>query len=62
MGLRRWVSSWPVYRQLTGPDRLGRGRAAESPPSASLEPRTQHATTVAASAGITGPGGRLSQV
>ena len=47
MGLRRWVSSWPVYRQLTGPDRLGRGRAAESPRSASLEPRTQHATTVA---------------
>src|SRR6201986_2679989 len=49
MGLRRWVSSWPVSRQLTGPDGLGRARAAESPPSASLEPRTQHATTVAAS-------------
>ena len=39
MGLRRWVSSWPVYRQLTGPDTLGRGRAAESPRSASLAPR-----------------------
>jgi formate dehydrogenase major subunit len=49
MGLRRLVSSWPVYRQLTGPDKLGRGRAAESPRSAALEPRTQHATTVAGS-------------
>ena len=43
MGLRRWVSSWPVYRQLTGPDTLGRGRAAESPRSASLAPRTSTA-------------------
>ena len=40
MGLRRWVSSWPLYRQLTGPDTLGRGRAAESLRSASLAPRT----------------------
>jgi len=43
MGLRRWVSSWPVYRQLTGPDTLGRGRAAESLRSASLAPRTSTA-------------------
>ena len=49
MGLRRLISSWPVYQQLTGPDRLGRGRAAESRRSAALEPRTQHATTVAGS-------------
>jgi formate dehydrogenase major subunit len=38
-----------VYRQLTGPDKLGRGRAAQSPRSASLEPRTEQATTVATS-------------
>src|ERR1700742_4584614 len=43
MGLRRWVGSWPVYRQLTGPDTLGRGRAAESSRSASLAPRTSAA-------------------
>ena len=49
MGLRRWVSSWPVYRQLTGPDTLGRGRAAESSRSASLAPRTSTADRAAGS-------------
>jgi formate dehydrogenase major subunit len=44
MGLRRLLDSWPVYRQLTGPDKLGRGRAAESPRSAALTPRTEQAT------------------
>jgi formate dehydrogenase major subunit len=35
--------SWPVYRQLAGPDRLGRGKAAQSPRSAALRPRTEEA-------------------
>jgi formate dehydrogenase major subunit len=43
MGMGRWISSWPVYRQLTGPDPLGRGRAAESPRSEALRPRTDTA-------------------
>jgi formate dehydrogenase major subunit len=30
MATRRWVGSWPVYRQLTGPDRRGLGAAATS--------------------------------
>jgi formate dehydrogenase major subunit len=39
MGVRRWLESWPVYRQLSGPDPLGRGAAAESPRSATQQPR-----------------------
>src|SRR6266487_1877307 len=30
MGTRRRIGSWPVYRQLTGPDRRGLGAAADS--------------------------------
>ena len=30
MGTRRWLGSWPVYRQLTGTDRRGLGAAAKS--------------------------------
>ena len=43
MGIGRWISSWPLYRQLTGPDPLGRGAAAESPRSAALTPRVESA-------------------
>ncbi|OBI72009.1 dehydrogenase [Mycobacterium sp. E740] len=39
--------SWPVYRQLTGQDRLGRGQAAQSKRSATLTPRTTEADRVA---------------
>ena len=31
MYIGKWIHSWPVYRQLTGPDPLGRGKAAASP-------------------------------
>lgn len=41
------IESWPVYRQLTGADALGRGKAAESKRSAGLEPRTASADSVA---------------
>src|SRR3982074_2651605 len=46
MGVPRWLGSWPIYRQLTGPDRLGRGAAAESPLSAAMQPRTATADRV----------------
>ena len=38
--LRRWLEAWPVYRQLTGTDPLGRGAAAQSPHSRALRGRT----------------------
>jgi formate dehydrogenase major subunit len=37
---------WPVLRQLTGTDRLGRGAAAKSPVSSALRPRTAGADRV----------------
>ncbi len=40
MGVRDRIEQWPVYRQLTGTDRLGRGAAAMSGRTARLEPRT----------------------
>jgi formate dehydrogenase major subunit len=40
------VSEWPVLRQLTGRDRLGRGEAARSKHSRDLEPRTVRADRV----------------
>jgi formate dehydrogenase major subunit len=30
MGVRSWIEGWPVYRQATGTDPLGRGAAARS--------------------------------
>jgi formate dehydrogenase major subunit len=49
MKLTGLLRSWPVWRQLTGADRLGRGVAAESARSAGLTPRTQDADRVVAS-------------
>ena len=46
MGVRRWVEGWPVYRQLTGNDPLGRGVAAKSDRSRSLRARTETADRV----------------
>jgi formate dehydrogenase major subunit len=46
MGPRRWLASWPVARQAVGPDRLGRGVAAESRTSRDLRPRTAIADKV----------------
>jgi len=42
-----FVKRWPVYRQLTGPDPLGRGSAAKSKRSSALEARTSSADRVA---------------
>jgi formate dehydrogenase major subunit len=47
MGVKQWLGSWPVYRQLTGDDPLGRGQAAQSKRSATLTPRTAEADEVA---------------
>ncbi|MBW4718651.1 dehydrogenase [Saccharothrix sp. SC076] len=49
MGPKRWLELWPVYRQLTGGDPLGRGHAAQSPRSAGLTARTEGADHVAKS-------------
>ena len=46
MGTRTWIGNWPVYRQLTGADRLGRGAAAKSRASSELRPRTVTADKV----------------
>ena len=43
MGVRTWLDGWPVYRQLTGPDPLGRGAAAKSAVSDRITPRTRTA-------------------
>jgi formate dehydrogenase major subunit len=46
VGAKTWLDAWPVYRQLTGSDPLGRGRAAQSRQSAEKHPRTQTADRV----------------
>jgi formate dehydrogenase major subunit len=46
MSARDWIGSWPVYRQLTGPDRLALGAAVKSKRSEHLEPRTRRADKV----------------
>jgi formate dehydrogenase major subunit len=47
MDIGKLIQSWPVYRQLTSTDALGRGKAAQSARSAGLEPRTASADHVA---------------
>ena len=46
VGFKTWIDHWPVYRQLTGSDPLGRGAASMSARSAALTPRTQTAERV----------------
>jgi formate dehydrogenase major subunit len=47
MGVRAFIQGWPVYRQLTGSDPLGRGTAAASRRSETLRPRIDDADRVA---------------
>jgi formate dehydrogenase major subunit len=47
VGIKDMFESWPVYRQLTGDDPLGRGKAAQSRRSLELTPRTAEADSVA---------------
>src|SRR3978361_1764153 len=46
---RAAAGAWPVVRQLTGTDPIGRGAAAESKRSATLTPRAATADRVAKS-------------
>jgi formate dehydrogenase major subunit len=44
--VKTWLSTWPVYRQLTGDDPLGRGRAARSKATEKVVSRTATADRV----------------
>lgn len=46
MGVRNFVSGWPVLRQLKDGDRRGLGRSAQSEQQARLKPRTERADGV----------------
>jgi formate dehydrogenase major subunit len=46
MSIRSWAERWPVYRQFTGGDPLGRGAAAKSRRSSQLVPRVAAADKV----------------
>src|SRR5213592_2041654 len=46
MGVRTWIEGWPVYRQFTDGDVLGRGAAVKSPASDRLVARTVTADKV----------------
>ncbi|MDT4971012.1 MAG: formate dehydrogenase major subunit, partial [Pseudonocardiales bacterium] len=47
--MKRDFLQWPVLRQVTGPDRLGRGAAVRSPHTAAVRARTETADRVVAS-------------
>jgi formate dehydrogenase major subunit len=47
--VKTWLDAWPVYRQLTGTDPLGRGRAARSKATEAVVARTATADRVAKS-------------
>lgn len=49
MGITDKFQSWPVIRQVTGTDGLGRGAAVQSAQSVAIEPRTKTADRVVAS-------------
>jgi formate dehydrogenase major subunit len=44
--VKTWLDAWPVYRQLTGNDPLGRGKAARSKATDSVVARTATADCV----------------
>lgn len=46
MVVKRLLDMWPVYRQITGADWLGRGRAVQSKRSRTLKPRVEEADRV----------------
>jgi formate dehydrogenase major subunit len=46
---RSYIANWPVFRQLTGPDRTGRAAAVRSPHTEQAAPRTQTADRVVSS-------------
>ena len=46
MDVRTWIEGWPVYRQLTGPDKLGLGAATKSGATSQHKPRVAEADSV----------------
>jgi formate dehydrogenase major subunit len=46
MSVRTWFEGWPVYRQLTGDDGLGRGAATRSRVTEEIAPRIRSADKV----------------
>ena len=46
MSVRTWIEGWPVYRQLTGQDKLGLGAATKSGPTSRHKPRVAEADRV----------------
>ena len=46
MGVRTFISQWPVYRQFEGSDRSGRGAAVKSAKTAAARPRVADADAV----------------
>ena len=44
--MRTWIEGWPVYRQLTGQDKLGLGAATKSGPTSRHQARTETADQV----------------
>lgn len=49
MAVRTWLENWPVFRQVTGSDPLGRGAAIRSPHTEAITPRTATADKVVGS-------------
>jgi formate dehydrogenase major subunit len=47
--VKTWLDAWPVFRQLTGSDPLGRGKAARSRATEAVVSRTATADSVAKS-------------
>jgi formate dehydrogenase major subunit len=47
--VKTWLDAWPVYRQLTGSDPLGRGKAARSKATEAVVSRTATADRIAKS-------------
>jgi formate dehydrogenase major subunit len=43
VGVRQWIEGWPVYRQVTGVDPLGKAAAAKSAHTEALTARTETA-------------------
>jgi formate dehydrogenase major subunit len=46
MGVRTWITEWPVYRQVTGADAAGHGAAVKSAHTAAMRPRVAEADAV----------------
>ena len=44
--MKTWIEGWPVYRQLTGQDKLGLGAATKSGQTSRRQARTETAEKV----------------